>query len=554
METAPAEDGQLLVLGYQGTLQIDPAVNATRDAEKSPAWMEALVEPLLASAWLRLESRVPAARRVFAGEPIPFEPVLAVLRDRLLGILAQAAGAWCEATDATPSDGELLRAFPVLSSLLREAVAEWVAAAAAFLDRLHRDAPRMAPWLGLDAMPPIAMVSGAASDLHPGGHFVMRVAFAGGLCVYYKPRPVTGEWLWHELLAAVGMAQPELYLPAARVMAGGDAGRYGWAESVLVAEGSQNPEHAGGDAGGADYWQAAGALLCLAQHARLTDLHMGNVLATPSGPAVTDAECLATPERAEAQHAGGQHGQAEMDAILASLLDMGLLPRGAGDGLPDASGFFGGAGPVKGFVVPRWVTTADGRFRLTRAPAWLREHGNAPGGMTPVAVLARMMSGYRHAAEVLIGIRDALIGPGSRWRLILERLHAPRVVVRDTLGYAILLSQSLEAGSLRRASRRRSELAAALRRSRAVGIPNAVERAEVQALLHLHVPRFVMLAGTRTLANGSGRSLAHGFAQRTGADTVLRSIGELSAERLESMHIPALLLAVLSERRAGGST
>jgi lantibiotic modifying enzyme len=552
IEPTQTEERELLVLGTEGTLRVDPAFTATTPATL-PLWMETLVEPLVASARLRLEARVPTEQRAFAGEPILPDSLERVLRDRLQGILTQAMGAWCETTDAPPSVDDLLRTFPTLDSLLRGAVAEWVGAVAAFLGRLHWDGPRLAGWLGLEAMPRIAAVSGAASDLHPGGHFVIRVAFRGGLCLYYKPRPVTGEWLWHELVAAVGIAEPALYLPAARVMAGGDDGRYGWAESVLPGEGlaAEGLERGVEDSNfQADYWQAAGAMLCLAQHARLTDLHMGNLLATSMGPAVTDAECLGTPELLETK----TPAVAEIDAVLDSLLDTGLLPRPSASALPDTSGFFGSASSVDGFALPRWTVAADGRCRLTRAPAALRDHGNTPGGMSPIAVLSRLMSGYRHTTEVLIAIRDVLIAPGSRWRLVLERLHAPRVVVRDTLSYGVLLSQSLGPKNLRTASGRRNALFGALRKSSPVALPAALARAELRALLHLHVPRFAMLAGTRTLANGSGRSLVRGYAGRPSAAGVLRSLEELSAERLESTHIPALLLAVLSDRGPSRAT
>jgi lantibiotic modifying enzyme len=118
-------------------------------------------------------------------------------------------------------------------------------------------------------------------------------------------------------------------------------------------------------------------------------------------------------------------------------------------------------------------------------------------------------------------------------------------VVRDTLSYGLLLSQSLEPGNLRSGHCRRSILRSALQGTASANFPAALLRTELHALLHLHVPRLIALPGTRTLASGSGHSLVSCFADCTPAEAVIRRIEELSAERLEAVHVPALLLAVL---------
>jgi lantibiotic modifying enzyme len=555
-----------LVLGYRGTLGPDPvpggvtAAERSDPAELSPPWVEAFLEPLLAEAIHKREGRVPAAHRIFAGEPIPFDGLTGVLRERLEGIVIQAMGAWCLATqsDRSPIESsfgrDLPRVFPVLAQLLHRAMADWVEATAIFAERLHRDVPQLAAWLGVNALPPLASVSGTNSDLHPGGHLALRVEFRGGVCIYYKPRPVTGEWLWHRLLAAIAAADPDLRLPAARALAGSGAGRngagqYGWAESVLACE--RGPEESTQEfaADSSSYWHQAGASLCLAEHVRLADLHLGNVLATANGPAVTDAECLGSPQGpAPVGKSGSRPG--EVGAVLDSLLETGLLPRGSPDGLPDTSGLFGGAEAVPGLELLRWAPEPEGRYRLTAVPARLLDHSNTPAQTSPLTVLPHILRGYRHAAEALLATRKSLLAPDSVWRAVLQTAHAPRAVLRETLTFGLLLSQSLEPASLRSMHRRRTSLLGALRAKSEGRFPAALLRAETQALVNLHVPRLVTLPGTRTLATGAGRSLVRKWAACTPAEAVVRAMEELSAERLESTNIPALLLAVLGERRA----
>jgi lantibiotic modifying enzyme len=546
-----AEKPQILALGYHGTLQPDPALHPANGASwiASPPQMETLIEPFLASAMHALDASIPEEQRTLSGERIPVDELLQVLRQRLQGILSLTVAAQLAAADksATLTDRDLTQKFPALAPLLQQAVSDWVTALVTFHQRLQRDSMRVAQWLGLAGLPPIDSVSGTTTDMHPGGHVVLRVAFQGGRCIYYKPRAVTGEWLWHRLLTCAAEAEPLLHLPAGRVLEGSIPGRYGWMESVLP----QNEKHySSAPADPRHYWHAAGAMLCLAYHVSLTDLHLGNIVATLNGPAVTDAECLATPELSRAPAFGHSPDHAKFGTFLASLMATGLLPGRADHHLPDVSGLFGFAGPVTSLRLPRWSAEPDGQARLTMVPAALLDQGNTPGITSPLAVMPQLLAGYRHAADVLLRIRGALMASGSEWHSVLQRHHAPRIVVRDTLHYGLLLSRSLDPACLRSTCQRRHTLGSSLRENAPANFPTTLLRAELHSLLQLQVPRFLIPPGTRTLAGNSGRPLARNLARCAPAEEVTRRMEELSTENLETVHAPALLLAML---RAGGS-
>ena len=559
---AGGEDRQMLVLGYQGTLQpghdlcgvFGAGSGHTADgglvSVGSPPEMERLIEPLILKGLLGFERRVPSGQRVFGGELIPLDALLGLLRERLRGILTLAVATHLESEEGSMvlAKRELMRVFPGLAPLLEQAVFEWVAATATFYERLQVDGVRLARWLGFASLPPVDSVSGTTSDTHPGGHLVLRIVFHGGRCVYYKPRSISGEWLWHRLLEIVAETEPALRLPAGKVLEGSGPARYGWAESVLFVDSARGGIE--GSAARTEYWHVAGAMLSIAYHVCLTDLHLGNVLATPDGPVVTDAECLGTPRFVNSPSIGNSREDMESGAFLESLMSTGLLPHRPIGKMPDVSGLFGSAAPFPNLWLPQWTLEPGGRGRLAAVPAVLIDHRNAPGKVSMLTVLPQLLEGYRHAAGVLLRSRKALISSGSCWRTVLERDHAPRVVLRDTLSYGLLRSRYLEPRYLRSEHKRHSSLRSALQRNIAGNFPEAVVRAEVHALLHLHVPRLIALPGTRTLATGSGRSLVRGFAACTPAEAVLRRMEELSPERLESVHVPALILAAL---RAGGS-
>lgn len=521
------ENRGFLVLGYQGTLAPDPESRLDPAGAEEIAVREFPLEPWIARALRDLSARRSAASAECRGTCIDPNALTETLRERLIGILTPAQA-------ACPDAGEeaLARSFPALPALLAAAAAEWVQGIAVFHERWHRDSPRLAQWLGYATLPDLAAVTSARSDSHEGGHAVLRVTFQDGRCLYYKPRPVTGEWLWDGLVRAVN-EHSSLQLDAPPSLQGAN-GRYGWVASVAPQPGTTEWDR---DA----YWQAAGATLCLAAQVRMTDLHLANLIATARGPVPIDAESFGAPRMA-AEMPLSDGADPVIVATMANLLDTGLLPIRQQRGLPDVSGLFGKAAPVPGILVPRWSRAAGGALRLQRSPAVLLDQGNALPGASPLAALPQLVSGYREAGEALLRCRESLTASRSPWRQILEG-HAPRIVVRDTLAYGLLVSQSLHPELLRSAHRRRIALQGALRST----LPAALRRAELHSLLDLHIPRFTALPGSRTLAGASGRRLAPRFLACSPAEAVLRGITALSAQSLADAHVPALQLALLSQ-------
>lgn len=529
----------MLVLGYRGTLQPD----TTSDSGETPPQMAALLQPQLQQALAELNHRLPSEQRYFQGEPIPVDALLSALRQRLEEILTLPLAEYLATAneDRLTETPQLNRLFPALNLLLRQAVFDWATATAVFCRRLQRDSSRLAQWLGLDTIPPVASLTATTSDMHPGGHLVLRVLFRNGSCIFYKPRPLTGEWLWHALLESIAAADPKLRLPAARVLLGARPERYGWMESVLPHASSPSPQNT------PSYWHNAGAMLFLASQVRLSDLHLGNVIATPNGPAVTDAECLATPNLSDPPFTAGKFCGSPFKDTLQSILDTGLLPCKSNSTLPDISGLFGSAAKVPALHLPQWSCASEGKPLLKTTTAALLDHGNSPGSTSPLAVIPHLVMGYRHAAEALLLARNNLLAQESSWRQLLFCCHAPRVVLRDTLAYALLLSASLNPTHLRSAQQRRYALRAALHPVARTHLPPSVLRAELHSLLHLHIPRLILLPGTQTLAGASGTPLARRFAKANPALEVITRINDLCTENIEAVHTPALISALLPQ-------
>lgn len=524
----------VLVVGTRGTLEPHTAGHALRDGERLageeiPPFAEELLAPWLKRGLREVNAVRMLAANDVAGEPVPLDGLSGALKLRLSELISPTLGGSTAGSDVAA----FWRNFPALRWLVARSVRDWVGGTTLFLERLVHDQRLLAQSMGVRCLPPVTSLEAASSDLHPRGAMVLKVGFAESGYVFYKPRPVTGEWLWWALLDALSAG---VSLPAGRVVLGGLPG-YGWMESVREEEAW--PGRRDNDPAGTrwSYWESAGAVLCLAQHLRLTDLHMGNVLATQHGPAVTDAECLASVGSARDGFGGAIRG----------LRDTGLLPQGVDGRDVDASGLFGHAGAVLGLRLSNWVVSQRGVWRLIESPAAVVRHGNLPGdtdAISPREVAAQLCGGYRRGAELLMQSRENLLAAGSPWRHTLETMHAPRCVLRETLFYGQLLSQSLGAQSMTDQSERRKALTASLSAGEAT-IPKGVVHAEVRALMAGSVPRLAISSGSRTLCDSDGRLLQRNFSDCTPAEAVVRELKSLTTARLEKTLLPALLAALL---------
>ncbi len=525
-----------LVLGYHGSLVPDPEFSgSTSSEEDAPDCVpQFLLESWMEAAQHELTLRLTAEPAAYALESTEASGWTDLLQKRLAGILAQILG---DDPDATAE--RLEEHFPVLPGLIRSAIAEWVDAIAVFHRRLQCDASRLAAWLGYSTLPSLASLTPAQSDLHDGAHMVLRLLFRNGRSVYYKPRPVTGEWLWDHMVRAVN-ANSSLQLHSAEALAGSH-GQYGWVTSLQRCE--HLPTWNKDSIEASHYWRAAGAMLCLAEHARLTDLHMGNVMATCGGPAVLDAETLATPpERFDVSNRWCTH--LPIAEVIKDILSTGLLPGAGSASSPDTSGLFGRATAVPQIRIPCWSTHPVRGCQLQMVPAALVDHGNTPPSTSPLEALPLLLEGYREAAHALMRCRETLVAPRTAWRWTLESQHAPRIILRNTLSYGILLSRSLQATSLRSTPFRMARLRSALREPGRRAVPKAILRTETKALQRLLIPRFTALPRTRTLASNSGHALAPRYLSCSPEEAVLRKIRALTPHQLNEVQVPGLLSAI----------
>lgn len=544
----PREDAsgeyRILLLGWQGTLRpVGEEASAAQEARAVSAF-----RPWLDTALRRLQDNVSQEHCVRCGKRLPVEQLLTPLLHRLMGIAAAAC--WRESErhsswlNVHPADALSASRYVDYAETL---IQQWVGATGLFLRRLHTDSVRLSAWMVRSDMPGITGLAATNSDLHDAGGATVRIEFSDGSCVFYKPRPVVGELLWYELTRATTLVDPDCEVTAARVLRGGNEStcEYGWMDELRRDKMRSKLTPVA-------YWQKAGSLLCHAWIANMTDLHMGNVLATSTGPAVVDAECLATPEKV---------GPAEDDSaarLSIELVRTGLLPAGArkhskgsDSGLPDLSGFFGNPESVPGIRLPVWIFHENGSASLTFKPGRLVDQGNRSGEDSSISCVQAVVEGFVKAAQALVQARGHLLEVGG-WLDRLGSLHAPRVLLRDTLDYTVWLNEILLHGKTTE-HRSGKDLTGDPGRTYRITpeYVSSVYEEERRAVERLHVPRFFIPGSSRDLSANLGSIVARNVIEAPFTECVRARLEGLSLNSLQPGLMPALLWPLL---HSAGST
>lgn len=435
-----------------------------------------------------------------------------------------------------PRLADWLADFPVVAKHLCLLSWQWSEGMADLVDHLTADHPALGNEFAAGRrLGVVTAMEGGLSDRHGGGRQVVLLRFEGGVDVVYKPRDVTLEAAWRDLvawLAAEGLASAP---PAPRVVA---RSGYGWAERMRCEE-VRDP---------ADFARRAGALVFLAWLLGGADLHEDNLIATAAGPALVDAEALLQPARADLT-----------TAAATSVLATGLLtfPIITSEGeVADVGGLVGGPRPS-----PRrrqWAQINSDAMHPAPRPSPPGEACNLPRleghPWRPTHLAGNLEEGFAEAYRFCLQRRKELLDPRGPLRRFTSAM--PRVVFRPTESY-VRMQRALFAPAYQRLGVERSIALDALNRVFALSPhrprlwPLAAE--ERAALEHLDVPRFTLTVAAETVTAASGEDIP-GVVSRSAWDSLLDRLQELREEDLTDHRRLVRMCAVTQPLADEGAT
>ena len=513
------------------------------DAERATA----LFEPLL---WGHLVGR--------AMKVVILELNVARLRGMLVGDTPEARCAhFASLVRSGPVRDQIIVEYPVLARSLVTAADYWIESSAEFLRYLADDVDALCDtFAGGGELGMLIGISGNAGDVHRRGRAVAIAEFSSGIRVVFKPRSLSVDRHFHELVGWIndlGQAPP---LRTVRVLTKED---HGWAEFVADAPCASREEIE-------RFYKRFGAYLAILHALNATDFHYENVIASGEFPMLIDLEALFHP-LAEQPNRFDEPEWLGWQALQRSVLRTGILPFRAYDserssGL-DMSAMGGSGGQQTPNRFPVLVAPGTDEMRLERDYVQLPESQNRPtlGGkpVDPVAFRDALVSGFAATYKLLLANRDALLAPSGPIRRFAA--DAIRVVLRPTRQYALILSESNHPDVMRDA----------LDRDRLfdrlwVAIPARSELEQVIAwehadLINGDVPLFTSKPSSLDLFTAHGQTV-YGFFRRSGLASAIERIEAMSEDDLQhqrwvvdaslvallpGMHVPPPIGAIASE-------
>ncbi|WP_211716010.1 type 2 lanthipeptide synthetase LanM family protein [Nocardiopsis sp. MG754419] len=336
--------------------------------------------------------------------------------------------------------------YPVLARITAERVDQWVRHNLALLADLAQDWPAIRERLRVpEGTRTLTEASLGLGDRHAGGRSVSSLRFDSGFRLIYKPRPLSVDAHFQELLEWTNdNGQPTPF----RVLDVVDAGDHGWVEFVEGAPCESAEELR-------DFYRRQGGLLALLHMLHAVDFHFENLIASGPHPVLVDLETLFHPNH---WMLGTGNAAPANVAMGDSVTQTGLLPRRkyfAGDDQDagtETSGLGGPSGQLTPYAMPYWEDYGSDEMRLDRKRQVIEDPGaNRPtlsgGRVSAVDHVEDIVEGFDSTYRLLWRHRDALLAPGGRVSNFSE--DRVRFIARPTATYALSLVESYHPDVLR---------------------------------------------------------------------------------------------------------
>lgn len=419
----------------------------------------------------------------------------------------------------------LFEEYPLLARRVAARLDAWVEVSLELVSRLCADRAAIEDAFNQgQPLGQLVQVRTGMGDAHRGGRSVTIVTFEGGLRIVYKPRSLSADLHFQQLLDWINQRDDVVAFRTLRII---DREAHGWMEFVSPSDCASEKEIE-------RFYRRQGGQLALLYVLEATDFHFQNVIAAGEHPMLVDLESLLHPHLRVASARSRYQTKAEM---FRSVLGVGLLPQrvwanAASAGI-DISGLSNLADQVSPRAVPQMAAAGTDQMHLVRKRKTMGRGQNRPtlrgADVDLLAYADALLTGFTRIYELLLAERDALCaedGPLARFQN-----DEVRVLVRPTLFYASVLEDFFHPDALRDAVELDRFCDRIWVGSEYYPFFLATAVAEREALERGDIPMFTARPCSRDLWSGSGERIS-GVFDETGMSLVKRRIERLSTEDL----------------------
>lgn len=416
----------------------------------------------------------------------------------------------------------ILQEYPVLARQALICINHWVTTSLEFLQHLCSDWQAL-QWQFTPHQEPgvLVEVSAGEGDSHREGRSVIIATFSSGFRVVYKPRSLSLDLHFQELLHWLNERGDHSPF---RLLNMSDRGTYGWVEFVDAQTCTSTAEIQ-------RFYERQGGYLAILYALEAVDFHHENLIAAGEHPILLDLEALFHPHVGETNlH---QADQLAHHTLGNSVFGIGLLPHRIWStkesvGI-DLSGLGTSEGQLTPHEVPRWEGLGTDEMKLTRQRVEMYTANNQPTlNDQKVNVLDyanALTQGFTSIYQLLLIYRQEFLaesGPISNFAG-----DTVRFIARATRTYAMLLMESFHPDVLRNAldrDRHFDHLWLAVEQ-----LPHLAKLipAEQEDLLNGDIPMFITRPDAKHLWSSQGKQLVD-FLEQSGLDSVRQHIQQLS--------------------------
>lgn len=339
---------------------------------------------------------------------------------------------------------EFLMEYPVLAHQLVVTVNHWKNFTLEFLEHLHQDFHQIVRIFFQNQHPgPLIDCDTNVGDGHRHGRSVILLKFASGKRLVYKPRSLSIDKHFYELLGWLnqkGDHPPFLELPIL------DRGHYGWMPFV-------HADSCQSEAEIKRFYQRQGGFLALLYAIEATDFHNENIIASGEHPILVDLESLFQPrvEKTIAERAS----EAIVKKIAFSVTRVGLLPNRLYSPAEKTGVDLSGMGARVGQLTPRkqpfWENPGRDDIRLARKHMEMAPSLNLPtlnGKIIEVLDYSEdVLLGFEKVYQTILQNREALLANDGP--LMAFKGDDVRVIFRPTSVYSAVQHESYHPDALR---------------------------------------------------------------------------------------------------------
>lgn len=416
----------------------------------------------------------------------------------------------------------VLTDYPVLSRLCAQAILDWHENVTELLRRFDRDRLGISARFfdGVDTGTITGAIAGV-SDRHRGGRTVILLSLSNGQRLVYKPRPVTGERVFEQLVDRINASGPSPGLRCARVLA---RHGYGWQQYIETVDCDSEQQVR-------TYYRRLGMLIALSHALRCNDLHNENVIANGPYPVLIDMETIGQPVPMSEESDSPARSRYSVRSI-------GILPdrKITLDGKSIDVSVLGGFGPYQAeYQLPTWSESNTDTMRLTFASPDVPASRCLPmldGKLAePWGFEDELVSGFMRMGKWIIQERTGAMAPELISSLL--RRHSTRVIIRPTQLYSLALYRSMHPEFLSSGVEFGVQLDVFSRPWTASSErPSiwALRASETADLERADIPHFTIPCSSRWMRTADGERLR--FARWSGLEHVVSGLRNLDDDRL----------------------